>query len=121
MTLAPGVALLAASINYKPPAETINLPVSPGSAQHRALQCAEPRGHSHKGVPFVHASRGMKARTARIFATRRRSTDGAGVSFRRVPSFRGAPSLQCRAPVKPVTGAAWRLAVRGCRCASRDL
>lgn len=51
-----GVALLAASLNYKPLVETINLPVSPGSAQHVALHCARPKGLTHKGVLFIHGN-----------------------------------------------------------------
>ncbi|HEX5459238.1 MAG TPA: alpha/beta fold hydrolase [Steroidobacteraceae bacterium] len=56
MTLALSAALLAASINYKPPVRTINLPISPGSSQHIALHCAQPRRHGDKGVLFIHGS-----------------------------------------------------------------
>jgi pimeloyl-ACP methyl ester carboxylesterase len=50
-----GMALLAASLSYKPPV-TIDLPAAPGSAQHIALHCATPQGVTHKGVLFVHGA-----------------------------------------------------------------
>lgn len=36
--------------------ETINLPISPGSAQHIALHCVAARTSIHKGVLFIHGS-----------------------------------------------------------------
>jgi pimeloyl-ACP methyl ester carboxylesterase len=56
MTLALGAALLAASLNHGAPVETINLPLSPGSTQHVALHCVEPRTYTGRGVLFVHGS-----------------------------------------------------------------
>ncbi|HEY1889749.1 MAG TPA: alpha/beta fold hydrolase [Steroidobacteraceae bacterium] len=51
-----GIALLAASLNYKPTLETINLPIAAGSAQHVALHCAAPQQATDKGVLFIHGS-----------------------------------------------------------------
>lgn len=56
MTLALGAALLAASLNYPAPIDTINLPISPGATQHVALHCVEPKAHTGKAVLFVHGS-----------------------------------------------------------------
>ena len=56
MAVALGVALLAASLNYKSPVETINLPLEPGSAQHVALHCVKPKTRTGKGVLFVHGA-----------------------------------------------------------------
>lgn len=56
MTIALGAALVAASLNYKSPAQTINLPLSPGSAQHIALHCVEPKQRTRKGVLFIHGA-----------------------------------------------------------------
>lgn len=51
-----GMALLAASLNYKPVVATSKIPTSPGSEQHIALHCAAPPGVTHKGVLFVHGA-----------------------------------------------------------------
>lgn len=51
-----GMALLAASLNYKPPVKTINIAAAPGSGQHIALHCAEPQGATHKAVLFIHGA-----------------------------------------------------------------
>lgn len=56
MAVALGVALLAASFNHKSRLETINLPLAPGSAQHIALHCVEPKGRTGKGVLFIHGA-----------------------------------------------------------------
>lgn len=56
MAVALGVALLAATFNYKSPVETINLPLAPGSAQHIALHCVGPKGNTGKGVLFIHGA-----------------------------------------------------------------
>jgi len=56
MAVALGVALLAASFNYKSPVETINLPLAPRSAQHIALHCLAPKWHTRRGVLFVHGA-----------------------------------------------------------------
>jgi len=56
MILALGMALLATSGNYRPGAGTINLPLSPGSAQHVALHCAKPEKPTDKAVLFIHGS-----------------------------------------------------------------
>ena len=56
MILALGMALLATSGNYRSEVETINLPLSQGSAQHVALHCVKPQKASDKGVLFVHGS-----------------------------------------------------------------
>ncbi|HEV2271754.1 MAG TPA: alpha/beta fold hydrolase [Steroidobacteraceae bacterium] len=56
MLLALGMALLAASGNYRSGVETINLPLSPGSGQHVALHCAKPGKSTDKGVLFIHGS-----------------------------------------------------------------
>lgn len=51
-----GIALLAASLNYKPGVETINLPIAAGTSQYVALHCVAPKEASHKGVLFIHGS-----------------------------------------------------------------
>lgn len=51
-----GVALLAASLNYKVTVATINLPISPGAVQHVALHCADPKKRADRGVLFIHGS-----------------------------------------------------------------
>jgi pimeloyl-ACP methyl ester carboxylesterase len=51
-----GMALLAASLNYKPAAETINLPIATGAAQHIALHCVAPKRATVRGVLFIHGS-----------------------------------------------------------------
>jgi pimeloyl-ACP methyl ester carboxylesterase len=56
MILALGMALLATSGNYRSGVKTINLPLSPGSAQHLALHCAKPEKATDKGVLFIHGS-----------------------------------------------------------------
>ncbi|HZT03959.1 MAG TPA: alpha/beta hydrolase [Steroidobacteraceae bacterium] len=56
MAVAFGVALLAASLNYKSAIETINLPLVARSAQHIALHCLEPKERTGKGVLFVHGA-----------------------------------------------------------------
>lgn len=56
MLLALGMALLATSGHYRTGVETINLPLSPGSAQHVALHCAVPRKSTDRGVLFIHGS-----------------------------------------------------------------
>ena len=56
MTVALGAALVAASLNYKSPPETINLPLSPRSARHIALHCVAPRKQTDKGVLFIHGA-----------------------------------------------------------------
>lgn len=56
MILALGMALLATSSSYGSGVETINLPLSPGSAQHVALHCVGPEKPTDKGVLFIHGS-----------------------------------------------------------------
>lgn len=56
MILALGMALLATSGKYKTGVETINLPLSHGSAQHVALHCVKPEEPTDKGVLFIHGS-----------------------------------------------------------------
>ena len=51
-----GIALLAASLSSNVKIHTIEIPISPGSAQHVALHCARPTGRTDKSVLFIHGS-----------------------------------------------------------------